>query len=238
MARELSTSELAAAKGDRITRIAVIGSGAWGTALACVAARAGRDVTIWGRDPAVIEEIAQRHTNEGYLPGVALPERIGATVDLGAACKDAGAILIVTPSRTLREICAALRPHLPPGVPIALCCKGIETGTGLLMSQVAEQELPGHPVGALSGPTFAVEAARGFLTAATVAFPFTYQDRLHPGDSAATRVALAMGSEDFRPYISNDLTGVEIGGAMKNVIAIACGMLTRRGLTARTCARP
>ncbi|OSP56862.1 glycerol-3-phosphate dehydrogenase [Pseudoruegeria sp. SK021] len=212
----------------------MIGSGAWGTALAVVALSAGRSVRLWGRDQALVDDINTVHVNTRYMPDVPLPEGLIATTDIEEACVDADAVLIVTPSNTLREICAQIRPFLGANVPVALCCKGIERGTGLPLSQLCEEELPGHPIGALSGPTFARETALGHLTAATIAFPFSYQDRLHPEQSAAARLALAMGSEAFRPYISDDLIGVEIGGAVKNVIAIACGMMTGAGFAENT----
>ena len=217
-----------------IERIAVIGTGAWGTALALVAARIGRQVTLWGRSAEVVEDITRNRCNSRNLDGVALPPGITATTDPAAACAGAEAVLIVTPSRSLRAICAMIRPHLAPGVPVALCCKGIERGSGLLPTQVAEQELPGHPVGALSGPTFARETALGHPTAATIAFPFTEADRADPAGSPAARLAAALSGGGFRPYVSDDPVGVEVGGAVKNVIAIACGMMTGAGFAENT----
>lgn len=215
-------------------RIAVIGTGSWGTALAAVARRAGRDVVMWGRDPETVEAIAIRAENPKYLPGIELPEGIEATTDIEQALRTADAVLIVTPSKTLRRICGLMRPHLPPGIPVALCAKGIEAQSGLLLGQVAASELPGHPIGALSGPTFARETVLGHPTAATVAFEFSYADRLNPAASPAVRLALSMSSASFRPYISDDLVGVEIGGAVKNVIAIACGMMSGAGFAENT----
>ncbi|WP_235971230.1 NAD(P)H-dependent glycerol-3-phosphate dehydrogenase [Palleronia pontilimi] len=216
------------------TRIAVIGAGSWGTALATVARRAGREVVIWGRDAKIVDAIATRSENPKYLPGIALPPGIEATTDMAHALSKADAVLIVTPSTTLRKICAQLKPHLPDGVPVALCAKGIEARTGLLLGEVAAEELPGHPIGALSGPTFARETVLAHPTAATVAFHFRYRDRLDPQDSPAARLAISMSSESFRPYISDDLVGVEIGGAVKNVIAIACGMMSGAGFAENT----
>ena len=225
------------AEADRpapITRIAVIGTGAWGTALALVAARIGREVTLWGRSASVVDDINRNRCNSRNLDGIALPPGITATTDPARACAGAEAVLIVTPSRSLREICAMLRPHLAPGVPVALCCKGIERGSGLLPTQVAEEELPGHPVGALSGPTFARETALGHPTAATIAFPFGPADRADPAASPAARLAAALSGGGFRPYVSDDPVGVEVGGAVKNVIAIACGMMTGAGFAENT----
>lgn len=127
-----------------------------------------------------------------------------------------------------------IREDLPPGLPLVLCAKGIERDTGLLLSEVVAQELPGHPVGALSGPTFARELALGSPTAATIAFPFDVQDRLEPQRSAAARLAVSLGASALRPYISDDLVGVEVGGAVKNVVAIACGMMTGAGFAENT----
>lgn len=214
--------------------ITVLGMGSWGTALAMVASNAGRDVRLWGRRAALADGIRRTRINADYLTGVTVPDAILATSDIAQALDGTDAVLIVTPSRTLREVCAAIKPHLPPNVPLALCCKGIERGTGLLLSEVVAEELPGHPVGALSGPTFALETALGHPTAATIAFPFTYKNRLDPAHSPAARLAISMSSAAFRPYVSDDPVGVEIGGAVKNVIAIACGMMTGAGFAENT----
>lgn len=216
------------------TKVCVIGAGSWGTALASVARRAGRETAIWGRDPATVEAINTSRENPKYLPGIELPDGIHATTCMAEALDGAGAVLLVTPSRTLRDICLQMRPHLGEGVPVALCAKGIEAGTGYLLSEVAAQILGGHQIGALSGPTFATETALGHLTAATVAFQFSYSDRLDTASSPATRLALSLGSEFFRPYITDDLVGVEVSGAIKNVIAIACGMITGAGYAENT----
>jgi len=216
------------------TKVCIIGAGAWGTALASVARRAGRETALWGRDQATVEAINTRRENPKYLPGIELPDGIHATTDMAEALDGAEAVLLVTPSRTLRDICVQMRPHLGKDVPIALCAKGIEAGTGYLLSEVAAQILDGHQIGALSGPTFATETALGHLTAATVAFQFSYSDRLDTASSPATRLALSLGSEFFRPYITDDLVGVEVSGAIKNVIAIACGMITGAGYAENT----
>nr|WP_281256137.1 NAD(P)H-dependent glycerol-3-phosphate dehydrogenase [Puniceibacterium antarcticum] len=212
----------------------MLGMGSWGTALAMVAATAGRDVRLWGRRNQLSEAVNATRINAEYLPDVPLHDRIMVTSDLAKALEGSEAVLIVTPSLTLRQVCASIRPHLPKGIPLALCCKGIERGTGFLLSHLVSEELPGHPVGALSGPTFAKETALGHPTAATIAFPFSYQDRLDPAKSPAARLAVSMSSAAFRPYVSDDLVGVEIGGAVKNVIAIACGMMTGAGFAENT----
>lgn len=215
-------------------RLAVLGAGAWGTALAAAARRAGRDVALWGRDAALMADIAATDLNRRYLADAPLPAGLRATADLAEALAGAEAVLMVTPSRSLRAMARAMAPHLQPGAPVVLCAKGIEVETGLLLSQVAAEELPGHPIGALSGPTFAREVALNYPSAATVAFPFTLSDRMAPEASPAARMAVSMGSEFFRPYVSDDLVGVEVGGAVKNVVAIACGMMTGAGYAENT----
>ncbi|AJE46165.1 glycerol-3-phosphate dehydrogenase (NAD(P)(+)) [Celeribacter indicus] len=215
-------------------RLAVLGAGSWGTALATVLARNGRHVRLWARRPDLANAINADHRNDDYLPGVDLPPALGATSDLAAALEGAEAVLIVTPSSTLRQMSQAIAPHIPAGIPIALACKGVEKRTGYLLSEVVAEELPGHPVGAVSGPTFARETALDHPTAATVAFPFTYADRLEPRNSPAARLALSLSGGGFRPYVSDDLVGVEVGGAVKNVIAIACGMMSGAGFAENT----
>jgi glycerol-3-phosphate dehydrogenase (NAD(P)+) len=221
-------------ESQRYNRATVIGGGSWGTALAVILARAGVATTLWARDASTVSSINNTQENTRYLPGVPLPERLSATDDLAAALTDTEVVLIVTPSRTIREMSRAVAEHIPDGVPVAVCAKGIENETGLLMTQVAEEELPGHPIGCVSGPTFARETALGHPTAATVAFPFQYIDRLRPVASSASRLAVSLSTESFRAYVSDDLIGVEIGGAVKNVIAIACGMMTGAGFAENT----
>ncbi len=201
-------------------RIGVIGAGAWGTALALAARRAGREVVLWARDPELAREINARHENARYLPDVPLDAEIRATASLAeaAACD---ALLLVTPAQAQREIAGQLAPHLGPARPLVICSKGIERGTGLLMTEVLAEVLPGRAAAVLSGPTFALEVARGLPTAVTLA-----------AEDAALGAVLvkALGSRSFRPYLSDDPLGAQIGGAVKNVIAIACGIVTGRGL--------
>jgi len=215
-------------------RIAVLGAGAWGTALAATASRAGAEATLWGRAADVVKDIEERHVNGRYLEGIPLPETLRATTAMAAALATADAAMIVVPSASVREIARGMAGALRPGVPVAVCAKGIEAETGLLMTQVAEQELPGHPVGVVSGPTFARETVLNHPTAATVAFPFAYADRLAPQSSVAARFAVSLTTGSFRAYVSDDLVGVEIGGAVKNVIAIACGMMAGAGFAENT----
>ncbi|NKX46279.1 NAD(P)H-dependent glycerol-3-phosphate dehydrogenase [Roseicyclus persicicus] len=212
---------------------AVIGAGSWGTALAVTLARGGVQTRLWGRDRAVVDGI-NRARETRFLPGVPMPAGLNAVHEMEAALAGADVALIVVPSRAVRSVARAVAEYAAPGLPVAVCAKGIEAETGLLMTQVAEEELGRRPVGCVSGPTFARETALGHPTAATVAFPFSYADRLKPADSAAVRLALSLSTESFRAYVSDDLVGVEIGGALKNVIAIACGMMTGAGFAENT----
>jgi len=204
-----------------VRRLAIIGGGAWGTALATVAARAGREVALWARDPDVVIAINRRHENPAFLPGVALAPEITATGDAAAALAGAAAALIVVPAQFLRGVLDALAPLLPTGLPLLLCAKGIETGSLMTMAEIAGDILPGNPLAVLSGPSFAAEVARGLPTAVTIA----------GRDPAVTQAFIAaLGTPRFRPYASPDPTGVELGGAVKNVLAIACGITEGRAL--------
>ena len=213
-------------------RIAVIGAGSWGTALAVIAAKAGRGVTLWARREDHARSLREDGRNARYLPDVELPDSIRITSDLARAVEEAEAVLLVVPSSAVREIARELAGVLDPAVPVILAAKGIEPGSGLLMSDVAAEELKGNPMGALSGPNFANEAAMGHPTACTIASNDDFEHM--PEQTVAARMAVAMGTERFRPYISDDLVGVEVGGALKNVIAIACGIATGAGFGANT----
>ena len=194
-------------------RIAVLGAGAWGTALANVAARPGRSVALWSRDPAHAEALAAARENRRSLPGVRLDDAVRPTAAHDGLA-EADLILVAVPAQDLRATLDAL-PPLRPGLPVVLCAKGIEAGTGLLMSDVLAACRPGHPAAALSGPSFAADVGRGRPTAVTVA--------ARDGD-LARRIAEALARPGFRAYHTDDLRGVEIGGAAKNVLAIACGV--------------
>lgn len=212
-------------------RLAIIGAGAWGTALAVTAVRAGRGVTLWAREPDVAAAIARTRVNGTFLPGVRLPDAIRATCVLADAARMADVVLLVVPSQHFRAACRSLADVLPGGVPIVICAKGIERGTGLLLEAVAARELPGSPIAVLSGPTFAHEVAAGHPTAVTVAS----RDVGAEGEaSLAARVAVTLASQAFRPYVSQDVTGVEVGGAVKNVLALASGMASGLGFGANT----
>lgn len=215
-------------------RVTVLGAGSWGTALAVTLARAGVQTSLWGRDSDVVDQINSKARNTRHLPDVALPDGLRAETDMKAALAHAEAALIVVPSRSVRHVGRQVAEHAPNDLVVAVCAKGIESETGLLMTQVAEEELGPRVVGCVSGPTFAKETALGHPTAATVAFPFSYADRLHPHASPAARLAVSLTTESFRAYVSDDLIGVEIGGAVKNVIAIACGMMTGAGFAENT----
>ncbi len=200
-------------------RIAVIGAGAWGTALALAARRTGREVAIWAREATVVESINTQHLNPLFLPGVDLDPGIEATGTLALAVAGADAILLVTPAQHLRAMTAELAPHLPAGAPAVICAKGIEAGTGALMTEVAAETMPKVPVAVLSGPSFAAEVARAKPTAVTLACA---------DQDLGAHLADALGTPYFRLYLSDDPLGAQFGGAVKNVIAIACGVAMGR----------
>ncbi|HEY8380780.1 MAG TPA: NAD(P)H-dependent glycerol-3-phosphate dehydrogenase [Microvirga sp.] len=200
-------------------KIGVAGAGAWGTALALVAAQGG-DVPLWMRDPGQAEAIARAGENERFLPGLRLPKPVRPTASLRdlASCD---AVLLATPAQTTRAMVEALAGVLPAGAPIVLCAKGLERGTNLFLTDVARAVRPGAPVAVLSGPSFAADVARGLPTAVTLAAE---------DGALAQRLAEAVSGPAFRVYHRTDLRGVEIGGAAKNVLAIACGAVAGRGL--------
>jgi len=198
-------------------RIGVIGGGAWGTALAQVAASGGRETLLWAREPEVVAGINERHENAVFLPGIPLGDFIRATSDLGEL-ESCDAWLVVTPAQHMRSV---LDSAPRTGAPLLLCAKGIEEGSGKLVHDVARELRPGAPLAALSGPTFAHEVARGLPTAVTLA-----AEDLALAERLRERIALP----EFRIYVSDDVAGAEIGGAVKNVLAIACGVVEGRGL--------
>jgi glycerol-3-phosphate dehydrogenase (NAD(P)+) len=202
--------------------IGVIGAGAWGTALAQTARLAGRDVLLWGREAEVVEDINARHVNTAFLPGVALDPQLQATTDL-AALITSDAILMVAPAQHVRAVGSELARHLPPDKPVVICAKGLEQATGKLMGTVLGEVLPQARLAALSGPSFAADVARGLPAALTLACI---------NESVGQGLAQALGYRHFRLYWSNDLTGVQLGGALKNVLAIAAGIVDGRQLGA------
>jgi glycerol-3-phosphate dehydrogenase (NAD(P)+) len=198
----------------------VIGAGAWGTALAQVAGWAGLDVLLQAREPEVVESIRARRVNEAFLPGIVLDDHVSVTSDLAdlAACD---LILAVPPAQHMRSTLQAFAAHHRPGVPVILCSKGIERGSLKLMTDVLAETLPNAPAAVLSGPSFAGEVARGLPSAVTLAC----------ADEALGEALMGtLSAPGFRPYLATDLVGAEVGGAIKNVLAIACGIAEGRGL--------
>ncbi len=203
----------------KISSIGVVGGGAWGTALATVAARAGHDVRLWAREDEVVSAINGRHENTMFLPGVELPESIRAVGDL-AEMTTMDAILLVAPAQATDAVSTALSPHVTEGTPVLICAKGIEQKTGRLMSDILGETMPQASCMILSGPSFAADVARGLPTAVTLAA--SSQDDAAP-------VANALAIPTFRPYVSSDVRGAQVGGAVKNVLAIACGIVDGKG---------
>ena len=197
--------------------IGVLGGGAWGTALAQVLAQGGNDVLLWARNCEVVQAINGAHENSAYLPGHQLSPLIVATDD-PAALSELSALLVVTPAQHMR---AVLSHFMPQGQSLILCSKGIEATSHLLMHQVAREAMPGSPIAVLSGPTFAHEVAAGLPTAVTLAAE---------EEALARILADVIARPTFRPYVSDDVVGAEIGGAVKNVLAIACGVVEGAGL--------
>jgi glycerol-3-phosphate dehydrogenase (NAD(P)+) len=196
--------------------IGVVGGGAWGTALACLARRAGRRVTLWSRDRSIAEAIARDRRNPVYLSDTTLEAGIEAAADLDAL-DSCGVVLLACPAQAVRELSA----RLAGSAPVVICAKGIETATGLLMPEVLEQTLPDRPIGMLSGPSFAEEAIAGLPTALSIATADEGRGRL---------LAASLAAGAFRPYWTHDVLGVALGGAIKNVLAIAAGIVEGRGL--------
>jgi glycerol-3-phosphate dehydrogenase (NAD(P)+) len=208
-------------------KVAVLGAGSWGTALAALIARHGHGVVLWGRDAAVIEAIDQRHENPHYLPGIVLPDTLRATTDLAASLRDADLVLVVVPSHAFTETLHALAPLRPARAGVAWATKGFEPGSGRFLHEVAADVLgngglgPGVPLAVVTGPSFAKEVAQGLPTALTV-----------HGDDAGfvQQVADVLHGPEFRAYTGDDMRGAELGGAMKNVLAVATGAADGMGL--------
>ena len=198
--------------------VGVIGAGAWGTALAQMLASDGRDVLIWAREAELVAEINSARTNSLFLPSATLSDTIRATSDLGEMA-GLDALLVVTPAQHMGNVLANMPEHPRD---LVLCSKGIEAGTGRLMNHVAKDAAPGSAIAVLSGPTFAHEVAAGLPTAVTLACA--------EGEEQWDRIAPLVARQAFRPYFSDDVTGAEIGGSVKNVLAIACGVVDGLGL--------
>ncbi len=205
---------------EMIKRIGIIGAGAWGTALGQLCAEKGCETTIWAREPEVAEAINTAHENTVFLKGIKLAPELRATNEYSVVT-NADALLMVAPAQHLRAVSETLAPHIAQGMPVVICSKGIEESTGKLLTEVLGETLPEARLAVLSGPTLAGEIARGQPTAVTLACADT---------ALAEALVAAIGSARFRPYTRTDMIGVEIGGALKNVLAIACGMVAGKGL--------
>ena len=201
--------------------IAVLGAGAWGTALANAAARARHDVALWARDPAHVAEMATTRESR-RLPGVKLEARVTPLNSLEQAAR-ADLVLAVVPAQATRGLAEALAPLLRPGVPVVLCSKGIEQASSRFLSDIVRETLPDNPPAVLSGPSFAADVSRGLPTAVTLAAA---------DEDLARDIAAALAGPAFRLYHSTDIRGVEIGGAAKNALAIGCGIAAGKGLGA------
>jgi glycerol-3-phosphate dehydrogenase (NAD(P)+) len=209
-------------------RSTVLGAGSWGTALGATLASKGFPVTLWDKDVPVLDGIAQKHENSRYLPGIQLPASLGATPDIARALEGAELVVFAVPSHAMRKVAIEAKRLLHGGVPLCSVAKGIEVDTLMTMSEVLEDVLPVvmHPyLTFLSGPSFAKEVARGLPTAVTIAGRW---------ERISKQVQDAFHTRTFRPYTSTDVSGVEIGGCVKNVVAIAAGMSDGMGLGANT----
>jgi len=210
---------MAAAPFDRI---GIIGGGAWGTALGQTLRQAGRTVVLWAREAEVVDEINREHANTLFLPGVRLDAGLRASQDLADVAAQE-AVLMVAPAQHVRGIAAQLAPHLPAGTPIVICAKGLEQTTSKLLGEVLSETLPGARQAVLSGPSFAVDVARGLPAALSLA----------TADAGlGQRLAAAIGYRHLRIYWSSDPIGVQLGGAVKNVLAIAAGIVEGKGFGA------
>ena len=201
-------------------KVGIIGGGAWGTALAQTICFAGNKSILWAREEEVVGSINQEHENKIFLPDIDLHDNLIATSNLSDIL-DTEAIFLVTPAQRLREILKNIANDIPEGKPLVICSKGIEIETGNLLSEVIEEEVPSSVYGVLSGPTFASEIASGMPAAVTIAV----EDK----DIGAKLVEIT-GGDNFRPYLCDDIIGSQLGGAVKNVIAVACGVVMGRGL--------
>ncbi|MCP4395058.1 MAG: NAD(P)-dependent glycerol-3-phosphate dehydrogenase [Alphaproteobacteria bacterium] len=196
--------------------IGIVGAGAWGTAIAQVISSSGKKVTLWGLEEETVWSINEQRENTLFLPGVDLSENIKATTDIKEAVEGMDVVFFVTPAQYLRATCKQLVDVFKAGVPAVICSKGIENKTGALLSDVVVDELPDAVVAILSGPNFAVETAKMRPSAVTIAC----KDKV-----VGKKLVELIGLKTFRPYLTDDVIGSQIGGAVKNVLAIACGMV-------------
>jgi len=205
---------------DVYDHMGVIGAGAWGTAMAQTLAVAGRQVTLWAFEPEVVDSINNDRENALYLPGARLHENITATNDL-SALGGLDAVLVVTPAQHMRATLTGFIPHARDGMPVVLCSKGIEISSRKFMSQVLEEIMPSATPAVLSGPSFAVDVVKGLPTAVTLACADW---------NVGAKLIKSVAAPTFRPYYTKDVLGAEIGGAVKNVLAIVCGLVLGKGL--------
>lgn len=213
------------AAGQGRKRVAVLGAGSWGTALAILLGHNGHDVRLWGHQPQKIEALVRDRENKAFLPGVPLSDNITPLSDLATVLADVAAVVVVVPSHAFRSVVTLIAPLLETGIGVAWATKGFEPGTQRLLSEVAAELLPGRELAVISGPTFAGEVARSLPTAVTVAAS-TQRFAAHMAD--------LLHAPWFRPYTSDDLIGVQVGGASKNVLAIAAGIADGLGFGANT----
>lgn len=204
----------------KITSVSVIGGGAWGTALAQTLAHGGKRVTLWAREDTVIDDVNSRHVNRTFLPGIELEGSIAATGSLAEAAKS-DALLMVVPAQHVRSVSQELARFIAEGQPVAMCAKGIEQASGKLMHDVVAEVLPNAQYAVLSGPSFASDIARGLPAALTLACR---------NEATGRALAADLSSRQMRLYWSSDVVGAELGGAVKNVLAIAAGIVEGRGL--------
>ncbi len=195
-------------------KVGLLGGGSWGTTVASLTAR-NCPTTIWARNQATVDEINQHHRNEKYLPGARLPDTLKAANTIKATVQDADVIIMGIPAQHFRTVLQEARPHIRPWVPIISLAKGLEIGTKMRMTEIIEAELPGHPAGVLTGPNLAKEIAIGQAAASVIAMV---------DDTIAVRLQSVFQTGLFRVYTNDDVVGCELGGALKNIIAIATGM--------------
>ena len=199
-----------------MTHLTVIGAGAWGTALALAAQRGDNTVTLWSPFEDEVEMLQKQRAHPHKLPNVTIPEDIHVTTDTHQACQDADIIILAPPAQKMREVCQFIRPFMKESVPVVITSKGIENLSNCLMTRVVGEVLNLNPIAVLSGPSFAIEVAQDLPTAVTIASDHS---------AVAEQICKAFNSTHFRPYLSTDIVGVQLGGSLKNVIAIACGII-------------
>jgi glycerol-3-phosphate dehydrogenase (NAD(P)+) len=203
-------------------KIAILGAGSWGTALAIQLARGGHQSFLWGRNPSDVELLQQQQCNQRFLPGIRFPATLQVSSDLPGLLREADEVLLAVPSHAFAEVLSQVAGQLHDGQGIAWACKGLQPGTGRLLHQAARDLVgPDRPLAVVTGPSFAIEVARGLPTAVTVA---------GTEETFSSRIALALHSGNFRAYTSDDIVGAELGGAVKNVLAVATGIADGMGL--------